>query len=459
MDEGKSRARGNGRELLDPLFVSVRLREVFSDHGRLQAMLEVEAALARAEARCGIVPAAAAAAIAACCRAEAFDVGQLAEAAGRAGNPAIPLVMALTALVGDRNAEAAAFVHWGATSQDVMDSGLILQLREVLRHIEGGLEQLSGLLADMAERHRGTLIAGRTWLQQAQPSTFGLKAAGWLSANERHRARLAEIRPRLLVLQFGGAVGTLASLGERGMAVAAALAEELGLALPDLPWHSQRDRLAELAAVLGLLVGSLGKVARDISLLMQTEVGEVFEPAGPGRGGSSAMPHKRNPVASASVLAAAIRVPGLVSTMLAAMIQEHERGLGNWLAEWETLPEICVLAGGAVEQMAAVLEGLEIDAERMRDNIGLTHGLIFSASAAMALAPHLGARAAHAVVEDCSRRAIAEDRELRDVLAGHPAVRAHLTEAGLDALFDPAKSLGLAGVYVDRVLAAWRERR
>jgi 3-carboxy-cis,cis-muconate cycloisomerase len=441
------------RSLLDSLFASARLQSVFCDRGRLQAMLDVEAALARAEASLGVIPMAAVGPIVESCHAEGFDIPALAEATAQAGNPAIPLVQALTARVGQRDPDAARFVHWGATSQDIMDSGLVLQLRVALDQIEADLTALSTMLSRLALRHKSTLIAGRTWMQQAMPTTFGVKVAGWLSANERHRRRLAEMRPRLLSLQFGGAAGTLAS----ALAVAAALAGELGLSLPDLPWHTERDRLAELAVTLGLVVGSLGKIARDISLLMQSEVGEVFEPAAPGRGGSSAMPHKRNPVGSASVLATAIRMPGLVSTMLAAMMQEHERGLGNWHAEWQTLPEICLLAGGAVEQMTALIEGLEVDAEKMRSNLDITHGLIFSGAVAMALAPHLGARPAHALVEEATRRAIAERRHLKDVLSGDTLARAHLSDADLTALFDPARASGQAETFVDRVLAARQE--
>jgi 3-carboxy-cis,cis-muconate cycloisomerase len=457
-DEAKAMSRG-GQGLFAALFVSARLQGIFSDRARLQAMLDVEAALARAEARVGVIPAGVVAPIAESCRVDLFDIPALAEASALAGNPAIPLVLALTARVGERDRNAMRFVHWGATSQDIMDSGLVLQLHAVLDQIEADLAALSVLLADLARRHKATVIAGRTWMQQAMPTTFGVKVAGWLSANERHRQRVAELRSRLLVLQFGGAVGTLASLGASGIAVAAALADDLGLALPDLPWHTERDRLAELASVFGLIAGSLGKIARDISLLMQTEIGEVFEPAAPGRGGSSAMPHKRNPVGAAYVLATAVRLPGLVSTMLAAMVQEQERGLGGWHAEWETLPEICMLTGGAIEQVTAMIAGLEVDAGKMRANLDATRGLIFSAAAAMALAPFLGARPAHVLVEDASRRAIAERRHLKDVLTDDASVRAHLSEADLVRLFDPAHASGQSEVFVDRVLAAQREKK
>jgi 3-carboxy-cis,cis-muconate cycloisomerase len=291
-------------------------------------------------------------------------------------------------------------------------------------------------------------------MQQALPVTFGLKAAGWLSAIERHRQRVKELRVRALVLQFGGAAGTLASLGNRGLDVAAALAEELKLSLPAIPWHAQRDRVAEVATTLGLLVGSLGKIARDVSLAMQTEIGEAFEPAAPGRGGSSTLPHKRNPVSSAVVLAAAAKVPALVSVMLAAMVQEQERGLGNWHAEWETLPEICLLAAGALGQMTQVMEGLETDARRMRLNLDATRGLIMAEAVSSALAAKLGRQAAHELVEAACRRAVEQDGSLRDVLERDTKLAAHLSTAELDRLFDPENNLGVAEQLVDRVLAA-----
>src|SRR5215470_14750456 len=326
--------------LLGRLFRWDAVEQFLGDRARVQSLLDFEAALARAEARTGVVPAAAASVIAARCSADLVDMEALARGAALAGNLAIPLVKQLTALVAADDAEAARFVHWGATSQDAIDTGLVLRLRGATRQIAAELERLAGALASLADAHRDTLVAGRTWMQQAVPTSFGLKAAGWLDAVQRHRERLAELRRRALVLQFGGAVGTLAALGERGNDVAAALAEELELSRPDLPWHAHRDRVAEVATTLGLLTGTLGKIARDLSLHSQTEVAELFEPGGEGRGGSSTMPHKRNPVASAVVLAAATRVPGLVATLLAAMLQEEERGLGGWQAEWEVLPEV-----------------------------------------------------------------------------------------------------------------------
>jgi 3-carboxy-cis,cis-muconate cycloisomerase len=419
-------------------------------------MLDVEAALAAAEAEVGVIPAAAAPAIAAHCRAEFIDLDGFAEAAAGAGNLLIPLVKRLTARVAAHDADAARYVHWGATSQDIIDTAMVLQLRAALAPIERDLQRLSEGLAALAAAHRATPAIGRTWLQHALPITFGLKAAGWLDAVERHRTRLIELRPRLLVLQFGGAAGTLASLGTSGLDVAAALARTLDLGEPALPWHGARDRLVELGAVLGLIAGTLGKLARDLSLLMQTEVGEAFEPAGAGRGGSSTMPHKRNPVVAASVLATATRAPGLVATLMAAMVQEHERGLGGWHAEWVALPELAIATAGALAQMADTVAGLELDPVRMRANIDATDGLVMAEAVMMALAPTMGRLEAHHVAEAASRRAVAERRHLRAVLGDDPAVKAALDDAALDRLFDPMNYLGVADALIARVLAARR---
>ncbi len=438
--------------LLDPLFGATAMRSVFSDRARVQRMLDFEAALARAQARAGIVPPAAAAAIAAACRVEAFDLDALAQATAKAGNPAIPLVKQLTERVARTNPDAADFVHLGATSQDAIDTGCVLQLREAFELIESDLTRLAASLAVLADRHRNTLMAGRTLLQHAVPITFGLKAAGWLDAISRHRARWREMQERALVVQFGGASGTLAALGARGLDVATLLADELKLALPALPWHAQRDRLAEVATTCGLLAGSLGKIARDIVLLMQTEVAEVFEPVEEGRGGSSALPHKRNPVAALAVAAAALRVPNLVATMLAAMAQDHERAAGAWHAEWETLPEIVVLTGGALALIAETIDGLEVNAARMRDNLDATRGLVLAEAVAMALGERIGRRAARDVIERACRLANRDRRHLRDVLAEDAQVSQHLSAAELDRLFDPANHVGVTQQLIDRVL-------
>jgi len=445
-------------DLLDTLFGSEEVNSIFSDRSRLQGMLDFEATLAAAEGRVGVIPESAAAPISAKCRADLFDLSVLAEASVQAGNLAIPMVKQLTVLVGKDDAQAMRYVHWGATSQDAIDTGLVLQLRAALESIRADLGNLCGVLENVAEVHRATPVAARTWMQHAVPTTFGLKAAGALDALTRHRARLRETERRVLVLQFGGAAGTLAALGTRGLDVARALSEELRLELPALPWHSHRDRVAEVATTLALLTGTLGKIARDLALQMQTEVGEVFEPSFEGRGGSSTMPHKRNPVTSAVVLAAASRVPALASVMLSAMSQEHERGLGGWQAEWQTLPEIVRLCAGALHRLADTVANLEVNPKRMQQNLELTSGLIYSEAVAAALAAHIGKAEAHRVIEAASRKTIAENKHLRDVLAVDPDVTRHFTPAELNRLFDPMGYTGAAGLFIDRVVAASKER-
>ena len=442
-----------GNQLFDAYFTARDMREVFCDQGRVQAMLDFEAALARAEARVGLIPQTAVAPIEAACQAGHYDFAALGEAIATAGNSAIPLVKALGKQIAANDAEAERYVHLGATSQDVMDTGLVLQLRRALELIESDLAQLGETLATQAQRYVATPLAGRTWLQHATPVTLGMKIAGWLGAVTRSRQRLRELKPRLLVLQFGGASGTLAALGEQAMPIAQALAEELQLTLPDQPWHTQRDRLVEFGSVLGLIAGSLGKLGRDISLLMQTEAAEVFEPSAPGKGGSSTMPHKRNPVGAAVLIGAATRVPGLLSTLFSAMPQEHERSLGLWHAEWETLPEICCLVSGSLKQALLVADGLEVDAERMARNLDLTQGLVLAEAVSIVLAQRVGRDTAHHLLEQCCKRAVAEQRHLRAVLGDEPQVTAELSAAELDHLLDPAHYLGQAHTWVERAVA------
>ncbi len=440
-------------QLFDAYFTARSMRDVFCDQGRIQAMLDFEAALARAEARVGMIPASAVAPIEAACQAGLYDVQALGEAIVTAGNPAIPLVRALGRQVAVNDPEAERHVHLGATSQDVMDSGLVLQLRSAVLLLEQDLQQLGERLAAQAQRYGGVPLAGRTWLQHATPVTLGMKIAGWLGAVTRSRERLQQLKPRLLVLQFGGASGTLAALGEKALPVARALAEELCLDLPEQPWHTQRDRLVEFASMLGLLAGSLGKLGRDISLLMQTEVAEVFEPTAAGKGGSSTMPHKRNPVGAAVLISAATRVPGLLATLFAAMPQEHERSLGLWHAEWETLPQICCLVSGALQQALALAAGLEVDEQRMAHNLDQTQGLVLAEAVSVTLAQRLGRETAHHLLEQCCKRAVVEQRHLREVLGDDAQVRAELSAAELDRLLDPAQYLGQAQVWVERAVA------
>jgi 3-carboxy-cis,cis-muconate cycloisomerase len=413
-------------------------------------MLDVEAALARAQARLGLIPAAAAAEITARARLERFDLDAIRRGTELAGYPIVPLVRALSQAC---DGDAGRYVHWGATTQDIVDSALVLQIRDALALLEGDLDTILRRLGELSQQYRDTPMAGRSHLQHALPITFGFKCAVWLSALQRHRRRLAALRGELLVVQFGGAVGTLASLGEGGIAVLAALAEELDLATPPIAWHVARDGLAEAVCFLGLLTGSLGKIATDIALLMQTEVGEVAEPHREGRGGSSTMPQKRNPIASELVLAAAKNVRQLVPVMLDAMLQDHERATGPWHAEWLALPQAFALTAGALHHMRDLLEGLSVDPARMRRNLDATRGMITAEAVMMALAPALGREEAHHLVAAACHQALATGSHLLEVLRAEPRVTAHLSRAQLEALLDPERYTGLAGAFVDRVVA------
>ena len=445
--------------LTDGLFSTDGMRHVFSDRNTIQRMLDVEAALARALAVEDLIPKSAVAAIANACKAELIDANALAASVSSAGNLAIPLVKQLTAVVASKDTDAARYVHWGATSQDVIDSGRVLQLREAIDLIATDLVDLADTLASLAHQHAATLMMGRTWMQHAQPTTLGLKIAGWLDAILRHQDRLEALRTRVCVLQFGGATGTLASLGDSGLTVATALAKDLSLSLPALPWHTHRDRIAELATSFGLLTGTLGKIARDIALHAQTEIAELAEPLAQGRGGSSTMPHKRNPVACSAVLACAMRVPALVSTMLTAMVQEQERALGGWQAEWETLPEIASLTSSALNQLRGVVSGLSVDAARMRSNIDLTQGLVMAEAVSLALAKHAGRAVAHELIEEACHAAVKSGRSLLEVLQSDPRIPKEFSSSHLADLFDPAHYLGEAPAFVEGVLALHRQRK
>ncbi len=441
--------------LLAPLFGSPAMEAVWSDEAAVVAMLHFEAVLAAAESEAGVVPASAVAPITAGCKRSEIDMTALADAAAVAGNTAIPLVKMLTAKVEQSDPEAAKWVHYGATSQDVMDTGLVLQLREGFKVIEADLGRAMAATATLAKIHRDTPMAGRTWLQQALPITFGLKMAGTLDALMRHRDRLAEARPRILALQFGGAAGTLASLGDKGPEVARLLAARLNLSLPDTPWHGQRDRILEAASLMAGLAATSAKVARDVALMMQTEVGEVLEPAAPGRGGSSTMPHKRNPTLSATILGAAGLAPQLLAAIAAGGAGEHERFAGGWQSEWLALPELARLTGGVLSRLAELLEGLEIKPDRMADNLAATGGLMMAEAVQMALAPALGRLVAHGRIEAACRKAVGEGRALLDVLAEDEEISLHASRERLADLLDPAGYLGTAGVFVDRVLARY----
>ncbi len=443
--------------LIESLATTGALADVFSDTSVLQAMLDFEVALARAEVRAGIVPRAAADAIAAAAKPELFDPGKLAQDALLAGALPIPLVKALTERVRASDASAAGFVHWGATSQDVVDTTLILLLKRAQPILESDLARLENALHRLAERHANTVMLGRTLLQAAPPTTFGLKAAAWLASIRRCKVRLATAFGEALMVQFGGATGTLASLGERGLAVGRALADELQLGFPDAPWHTHRDRLAELVCACGILTGALGKMARDISLLMQTEVGEAAEPSGPGRGGSSTMPHKRNPSGCVATLAAANRVPGHVANFLSGMAQEYERGVGNWQAEWPTVAALVQATGLGSAAMAEVADGLSVDAVRMRANIDATRGVIFAERAMMLLGEKLGRDVAYKLLEEATRQSVAQGRHLAEVLGEMPDVNRHLDRATLQKLETPEDYLGSAEAFRKRLLAFGEE--
>lgn len=441
------------------LFSSEGMDQVFAPRATLQRMLDFEAALAEALAAEAVIPQASVAPIRAACDAAQFDIDALVRDARRAGNLAIPLVKALTRRVADADTDAARYVHWGSTSQDVIDTGMVLQLRDAIDLLVTDLAELADALAALVHRHRDTPMMGRTWMQHALPITLGLKVAGWLDAVLRHQQRLREMRQRLCVLQFGGAAGTLASLGNCGLPVASTLSRLLALPMPELPWHAHRDRMAEYATVLGLLTGTLGKMARDISLMNQTEVGELSEPVAAGRGGSSAMPHKRNPVGCATALTAAARVPGLVATMLAGMSNEHERALGGWQAEWDTLPEISALCAAALTQLRDVIEGLAVNVPRMRENMDATQGLVMAEPVSIALAAHLGRARAHEIIEAACHTAVDSGRPLAQVLAADPVVTEALGPEQLAGLLDPVRYTGEAAAFADRVLAAHRQAK
>lgn len=438
--------------LLAPMLSSAAMRAVCDDRSTLQNMLDFEAALARAEAAAGVIPASAAGPIEAACKAETFDMAALAEAATRSGNLAIPLVKALTANVGKSDSEAARYVHWGATSQDVIDTATMLGLRAAIDALDADLSRAIKGFATLARAHRNTAMVARTWLQHALPMPFGLKAAEYASSLARARCRLRRLRGEGLALQFGGAAGTLAALGGNGLAVAERLAQELNLPLPEAPWHTHRDRIAEAASSFAILAGSCGKIARDVSLMMQTDVGEAFEPAGEGRGGSSTMPHKRNPVAAASALGCATMAPQLAATIFAAQVQDHERSAGPWHAEWPTLPQLMLVTSGALAAVVDIAEGLDVDAARMRSNLDTTHGLVMAEAVTFALADKIGKSDAHHLIEAASKRAIAEKKHLREILAADSQVTAHLTPEQITALFEPMAYQGSSQALIDRLL-------
>ena len=443
-------------ERIDALFSTTEMADAFSLEAHVRGMLVFEAALALAEARAGIIPQDAANIIVGSCRKDLFDVAALYREAVVAGTPAIPLVRMLTSQIGD---EAKKFVHWGATSQDAIDTALMLQMRDGIDLLVNGLLDVCAVCERLAEQHRHTLMAGRTLLQQAVPITFGLKAARWLALTVRQIYALRERRERSLVVQLGGAAGTLASLGDKGIQVVDLLADELGLPAPDLPWHSERDRIAEIAGTLGVVAGAMAKIASDVALLAQTEVGEASEGTMPGKGGSSAMPQKHNPVDAAFAIASARLAIGEVSVILSAMTQEHERAVGGWQAEWMALPNLFHYTSGAVEHVRGMIDGLKVDTARMSANLELTQGLIMAESLTMTLAPHVGRPEAQRIVKTLCDRAVRSGVHLRQVVLEEELVLRILSLKEVDRALDPSAYLGSTNVFIERALASYREAR
>jgi 3-carboxy-cis,cis-muconate cycloisomerase len=440
-----------GSRHLADLFGTAAMRAVFSERNALQCMLDVEVALAAVQARLGLIPPEAAGAIAGAARFERLDLEELAGGTRRAGLPIVNLVEQLIRLTGPAYGE---FVHWGSTSQDIMDTALVLQVRAALDLIESDLKRLISAIASLAQRHRNTPMVARTKLQHALPTTFGFKAAVWLSSLLRHRQRLSELKPRVLQVQVAGAVGNLASLEAAGPHVRAALAVELGLLEPLIAWHVVRDSLAETVGFLALVSASLSKIATDVVLLTQTEVGEVLEPGGQGHGASSTMPHKRNPIICEQILGGGTALRRLAGAMLDASVHDHERATGPWQTEWLVLPQAFLLASAGLDGAIRLCSGLVVRPDVMQANLNLTQGLIAAEAAMMALAPHIGRHLAHELVGAACRNAVASGRRLADVLSEEPAVTTHLSASEIEAAVDPAQYTGLSDTEVDRVLAA-----
>ncbi|HGH1346188.1 3-carboxy-cis,cis-muconate cycloisomerase [Acinetobacter baumannii] len=441
-------------QLYTSLFYQKDVTDIFSDSSLVTYMIQVEVALAQAQAQVGVIPQNAANTIAQVAEhaLDKFDFSALAVATGLAGNIAIPFVKQLTAIVKDIDEDASRYVHWGATSQDILDTACILQCRDALNIIEAQLQQCYSTALEQAKQYRHQVMIGRTWLQQALPITLGHKLARWASAFKRDLERIQAMKSRVLTAQLGGAVGSLASLQDQGSLVVSAFAKQLNLTVPTSTWHGERDRIVEIASVLGIMVGNTGKMARDWSLMMQTEIAELFEPTAKGRGGSSTMPHKRNPVAAASVLAAANRVPALMSSIYQSMVQEHERSLGAWHAEWLAVPEIFQLCAGALSRTGEVLQGFEVNAKHMQQNLECTSGLIMAEAVMMALAPKIGRLNAHHLVEAACKTAVAQNQHLFDVVSQLDEVKGQFSQEEIRNIFKPENYLGNIQQQIDAVL-------
>ncbi|MCH2070447.1 3-carboxy-cis,cis-muconate cycloisomerase [Acinetobacter pittii] len=441
-------------QLYASLFYQKDVTDIFSDSSLITYMIQVEVALAQAQAQVGVIPQNAANTIVQVAEQalDKFDFSALAVATGLAGNIAIPFVKQLTAIVKDVDEDASRYVHWGATSQDILDTACILQCRDALNLVEDQLQQCYATALQQAKKYRHQVMIGRTWLQQALPITLGHKLARWASAFKRDLERIQAMKSRVFTAQLGGAVGSLASLQDQGSLVVSAFAKQLNLTVPTSTWHGERDRIVEIASVLGMIVGNTGKMARDWSLMMQTEIAELFEPTAKGRGGSSTMPHKRNPVAAASVLAAANRVPALMSSIYQSMVQEHERSLGAWHAEWLAVPEIFQLCAGSLSRTGEVLQGFEVNTEHMQQNLECTNGLIMAEAVMMALAPKIGRLNAHHLVEAACKTAVAQNQHLFDVVSQLDEVKGQFSQAEIQDIFKPENYLGNIQQQIDAVL-------
>jgi len=431
------------------IFTTPAMRGVWSDENRVQKYLDFEAALARAQGRLGIIPKNAAAEIVRHCDAKKFDMSKLKEATERIGSPVLPVVQQLVKLCKGGLGE---WSHWGATTQDITDTATVMQIREALDLLEKEIDAIADALAKLAKKYRDTPMAGRSNLQHAVPITFGYKMATLLGAFERHKLRLKEMRPRVLVGEFGGAAGTLSSLGKNGLKCQVELMKELKLGQPDISWHTVRDCIAEVGCFLGLVTGTCGKMALDVKLLMQTEVEEVYEPFHQGRGSSSTMPQKRNPISSVYITAQVAMVKQLVAALLEAQVEDHERSTGPWEIEWIALPEIFMLSAGALAQTRFVVEGIQVNEKKMRKNLAITNGLIMSEAVMMGLGATLGRNRAHDLVYNICREVVKTGRPLVDLLAEDKEIGQHASRKQLQKLVDPANYLGVAGEMVDRVL-------
>lgn len=432
------------------MFSTSAMAEVFSDEGRINAWLATEVALAKGEARVGVIPQQAADNIAEAARLDNLDLKAMKAEFDKVGFPIMPLVHQLAKAC---DPESARWVHWGSTTQDIVDTGLVLQMRDGIALLEQDLEALITAMAILAGKHRNTVMAGRTFQQQAAPITFGYKVAVWLDELLRHHERLKELKKRVFVGQCGGAVGTLATLGQDGISVQQAMMDELGLGCPSITWHTARDGWAEMVNWLVLVCTSLGKVATEVATLMRTEVNEVREPYHTGRGASSTMPQKRNPIACPRIIAIAHRMREFSGSQFSAMIQEHERAVGAMPIEWMVIPDAFMLASGSFAQSLEILKSLEVDSTQMRANLDLGGGLLMAEAVMMGIAPSIGRNQAHELVFAAAGRANDAGISLREAILNNEEIMQHVSEEQLDALLDPANYTGSAGAMVDAVLA------